>query len=54
MCAVVNCIVCELAIALELLVVRNCVYNLQQNSIFNPNPVYSHPLYTLQIAILVM
>jgi hypothetical protein len=36
--AVVNCIVCELAIALYLLVVTMCSIN----SITNPNPVYSH------------
>jgi hypothetical protein len=38
--AVVNCRVCELAIALQLLVVTICKCSV--NPITNPNPVYSH------------
>jgi hypothetical protein len=38
--AVVNCRVCELAIALELLVVRICKTEI--NPITNPNPVTNH------------
>jgi hypothetical protein len=39
-CAVVNCRVCELTIALYLLVVTTCKCSI--NPITNPNPVYSH------------
>jgi hypothetical protein len=38
--AVVNCIVCELAIALQLLVVTICKCSI--NAITNPNPGCSH------------
>jgi ribosomal protein L37AE/L43A len=38
--AVANCRVCELAIALQLLVVM--VWKCSVNPITNPNPVYSH------------
>jgi hypothetical protein len=41
--AVVNCIVCELAIALELLVVTFCKNSM--NPTDDTNPVYSHPIY---------
>jgi hypothetical protein len=43
--AVVNCRVCESAIALQLLVVT--IYKWSTNPITNPNPVYSHS-YTWQ------
>jgi hypothetical protein len=33
---------CELAIALQLLVVTSCVYKCSINTITNPNPAYSH------------
>jgi hypothetical protein len=40
--AVVNCSVCELAIAMQLLVVTSCVYKCAIKLISNPNPIYSH------------
>jgi hypothetical protein len=40
--AVVNCKMCELAIALQLLVVTICKCSI--NTITNPNPVYSHSI----------
>jgi hypothetical protein len=40
MCAVVNCWMCELAIALKLLVITICRSPI--NPITNPNPVHSH------------
>jgi hypothetical protein len=39
-CAVVNCRVCEIAIALELIVVTSCKRPV--NPVINPNPIYSH------------
>jgi hypothetical protein len=44
--AVVNCRVCELAIALQLFIVMIC--RCSTNAITNPNPVYSHS-YTRQL-----
>jgi hypothetical protein len=42
--AVVDCRVCELAVALELIVVTLCKSLI--NPITNPNPIFSHKLVT--------
>jgi hypothetical protein len=41
---VVNCRLCELAIALQLLMVMSCVFKCLINTITNPIPVYSHSI----------
>jgi hypothetical protein len=42
--AVVNCRMCELAIALQLLVVTGCVYKCSINPVTNPDSVYCHSI----------
>jgi hypothetical protein len=43
-CALLNCRMCELATALQLLVVTSCVNECAINPITDLNPVYSHTL----------